>query len=54
MNGFAVALVLSGLIGFVAFAVIVFGIVRYFHLRGLDKQALDSLKQDAADKISKL
>ena len=51
MNGFVVAVVLSGLIGFAALVAVVYALVRYFHLRGLDKQALDSLKQDIKNKL---
>ena len=47
-------MVMLFLLGTVATVGILVAVFRYFHLRGLDKQALDQIKQDAADKISKL
>ena len=51
---FTFVMLMLFLLGMVATVGILVAVFRYFHLRGLDKQALDSLKQDAADKISKL
>lgn len=47
-------LMLAFVVGSVLLAALAFAVVRYLHLRGLDKQALDSLKKDVQDKVSNL
>ena len=51
---FTFVLIMLFLLGTVATVGIAVAVFRYFHLRGLDKQALDAIKQDVQDKVNKL
>jgi hypothetical protein len=48
------AFVMLILLGAAAIVGILVALFRYFHLRGLDKQALDAFKKDVQDKVNKL
>ena len=51
---FTAALIMLFLLGAVAFVGILVAVFRYFHLRGLDKQAMDAIKADVQNKVNKL
>jgi hypothetical protein len=51
---FTFVLLMLFLLGVVATVGIAVAVFRYFHLRGLDKQALDAIKADVQNKVNKL